>query len=161
MIRTWTLGAALLLGTIAVGGAAGQASPVPAAPPPGSAGIFRSNADLQAALEASRAAGGALASSSITVTDEYRGSLVHRNQPNGAIAHRGNSEMHYILEGSGTVVTGGTIVRGDGTPARIEGGEAHRVVRGDIIIIPAGSPHMYSQVDQPITYLEWRWVAPQ
>jgi hypothetical protein len=35
------------------------------------------------------------------------------------------------------------------------------VVKGDIIIIPAGSPHMYSQVDEPITYLEWRWVAPQ
>jgi mannose-6-phosphate isomerase-like protein (cupin superfamily) len=141
--------------------AAGQATPPPPAPAPGAAGIFRSNADMQAALAGSVQRGGELASSSIALTDQYRGSFVRRDAPNGAIAHPGNTEMHYIVEGSGTVVTGGTIVRTQGAPARIEGGEAHRVVKGDIIIIPAGSPHMYSQVDSPITYLEWRWVAPR
>jgi mannose-6-phosphate isomerase-like protein (cupin superfamily) len=161
MKRTSTACAALLLSLLASGHVAGQTPPPPPAPAPGAAGIFRSNADLQAALAASKASGNAMASSSITVTDEYRGSLVHRSQPNGAIQHQGNSELHYILEGSGTVVTGGTIVRSEGAPARIEGGEAHRVVKGDIIVIPAGSPHMYSQVDEPITYLEWRWVAPE
>ena len=160
-MKTTAIGcAALLLSLLASGGVA-QTPPPPPAPAPGSAGIFRSNADLQAALAASKANGNAMASSSITVTDEYRGSLVHRNQPNGAIQHQGNTELHYILEGSGTVVTGGTIVRTEGAPARIEGGEEHRVVKGDIIIIPAGSPHMYSRVDEPITYLEWRWVAPE
>ena len=110
---------------------------------------------------AGAAGGGAMNSSSIALTNQYRGSFVRRTVPNGAITHAGNTEMHYIVEGSGTVVTGGTIVRTEGAPARIEGGEAHRVVKGDIIIIPAGSPHMYSQVDEPITYLEWRWVAPE
>jgi mannose-6-phosphate isomerase-like protein (cupin superfamily) len=153
--------AALLLSTLAAGDATAQTPPPPAAPAPGAAGIFRANVDLQAALAASMAGGNAMASSSITVTDQYRGSLVHRNQPNGAIAHQGNTELHFILEGSGTVVTGGTIVRNEGAPASIQGGEAHRVTKGDIIIIPAGSLHMYSQVDEPITYLEWRWVAPQ
>ena len=161
MKRTLTFGTALLLSSLVAGEAAAQATPPPPAPAPGSAGIFRSHADLQAALAASIASGGALASSSITVTDQYRGSLVHRDEPNGAIAHQGNTEMHYIVEGSGTVVTGGTVIRTDGVPARIEGGVAHRVVKGDVIIIPAGSPHMYSQIDEPITYLEWRWVAPE
>lgn len=168
MNRTMWIGAALLLATTAVAEAAGQAGPAarqaatppPPAPAPGSAGIFRSHAELQAALERSMANGNAMASSSITVTDQYRGSMVHRNQPNGAIAHPGNTEMHYIVEGSGTVVTGGTIVRKEGAPATIEGGEAHRVVKGDIIIIPAGSAHMYSRIDEPITYLEFRFVAP-
>lgn len=161
MTRRSTFGAALLLSLLATGEGIAQAPPPPPAPAPGSAGIFRSNADLQTALAASKANGNAMASSSITVTDEYRGALVHRTEPNGAIQHQGNAELHYILEGSGTVVTGGRIVRTEGAPARIEGGEAHRVVKGDIIIIPAGSPHMYSQVDAPITYLEWRWVAPE
>jgi mannose-6-phosphate isomerase-like protein (cupin superfamily) len=107
------------------------------------------------------ARGGELASSSIALTDQYRGSFVHRKEPNGAITHAGNTELHYIVEGAGTVVTGGRVVRTQGAPATIEGGEAHRVVKGDIIIIPAGSPHMYSQIEEPITYLEWRWVAPQ
>jgi mannose-6-phosphate isomerase-like protein (cupin superfamily) len=146
------------------GGAAAQAGTAaapPAAPPPGAAGVFRTNADLQAAMARSIATGGAMASSSITVTDQYRGSLVRRTEPNGAIAHPGNTEMHYILEGSGTVVTGGAIVRREGAPATIEGGEAHDVVIGDIIIIPAGSPHRYSRVVEPIMYLEFRFVAPE
>ena len=139
----------------------GAAAPPPPAPAPGSAGIFRSNAELKAALARSIANGGAMASASITLTDEYRGSFVRRTEPNGAIVHPGNTELHYIVEGSGTVETGGTVVRRDGAPATIEGGESHRVVPGDIIIIPAGSPHRYSQVVEPITYLEWRFVAPE
>jgi mannose-6-phosphate isomerase-like protein (cupin superfamily) len=87
--------------------------------------------------------------------------LVRRTEPNGAIAHPGNTEMHYIVEGSGTVVTGGTVVRREGAPATIEGGEAHRVVKGDIIIIPAESAHRYSEIVEPITYLEFRFVAPE
>jgi mannose-6-phosphate isomerase-like protein (cupin superfamily) len=160
MKRIFAFGAALILTSLA-GRATAQAPPPPPAPAPGSAGIFRADADLQAAMERSIAGGNAMSSSSITVTDEYRGSLVRRTEPNGAIQHQGNTELHYILEGSGTVVTGGTVVRREGAPATIQGGESHRVVKGDIIIIPAGSAHMYSQVDEPITYLEWRWVAPR
>jgi mannose-6-phosphate isomerase-like protein (cupin superfamily) len=155
---------ACLFVAVSFGGAAAQAGTAaapPAAPPPGAAGIIRTNADLRAAKARSIATGGAMASSSITVTDQYRGSLVRRTEPNGAIAHPGNTEMHYILEGSGTVVTGGAIVRREGAPATIEGGEAHDVVIGDIIIIPAGSPHRYSRVVEPIMYLEFRFVAPE
>jgi mannose-6-phosphate isomerase-like protein (cupin superfamily) len=150
-------GAAAQAGTPA-GGAANPPAPAPA---PGSPGIFRANADLPAALARSIANGGAMASASITVTDQYRGSLVRRTEPNGAIQHPGNTEMHYIIEGSGTVVTGGTVVRRDGAMALNEGGEAHRVVAGDIIIIPAGSAHRYSEIVEPITYLEFRFVAPE
>src|SRR5690606_36775691 len=131
-------------------GAPGNATPPPAAPAPGSAGIFRSGADLQAALDRAKANGNDMAGGSITRTDQYRGSMVHRTAPNGALAHAGNTELHYIVEGSGVVETGGTIVRHEGAPATIDGGESHRVVKGDIIIIPAGSAHRYSQVDQLI-----------
>jgi mannose-6-phosphate isomerase-like protein (cupin superfamily) len=161
MKKTALFGAAVLLSTLVVGEAAGQATPPPPAPAPGSAGIFRSGAEMMAALRSSISEGGAMAGSGITQTDQYRGSFVYRSEPNGAITHQGNTELHYIVEGSGVVTTGGTVVRTEGVPARIEGGESHRVAPGDIIIIPAGSPHMYSQVDEPITYLEWRWVAPE
>jgi mannose-6-phosphate isomerase-like protein (cupin superfamily) len=164
MRKSISFGIALLAIAVSFGEAEGQAGPAatpPPAPAPGSAGIFRANADLQAALARSIANGGALASASITLTDEYRSSLVRRTEPNGAIAHPGNTELHYIVEGSGTVVTGGTVVRREGVPATIEGGESHRVVKGDIIIIPAGSAHRYSEIVEPITYLEFRFVAPE
>jgi len=102
-----------------------------------------------------------MASSAVANTDQYRVNIVHRPKPNGAIAHPGNTELHYIIEGSGTVVTGGKIVRKPGAPASIEGGETHKVTKGDIIIVPAGSAHMYSEVVGEITYLEVRFVAPK
>ncbi len=145
--------------------AARPTAPAPApAPPPGSAGIFKSNVDLQAVLKKAIDGSSDMATSAVALTDQYRVNIVHRPKPNGAIAHPGNTELHYIMEGSGTVVTGGTIVRAPGaqaSAARIEGGESRRVTKGDIIIIPAGSPHMYSDVNGTITYLEVRFVAPK
>ena len=163
LVTTCLLMAAALGDVAAQTGAAGAgaADPPPPAPAPGSAGIFRANADMQAALARSIGNGGAMASASITLTDQYRGAFVRRTEPNGAIVHPGNTELHYIVEGSGTVETGGTVIRREGAMATIQGGESHRVVRGDIIIIPAGSPHRYSEVLEPITYLEWRFVAPE
>ena len=32
--------------------------------------------------------------------------VVHRDEAAGAIAHRGWTELHYVIEGSGTMVTG-------------------------------------------------------
>jgi mannose-6-phosphate isomerase-like protein (cupin superfamily) len=140
------------------------AQPAPPAPPPGSAAIFKSNADLQAVLQKAIAGAADMASSAVANTDQYRVNIVHRPKANGAIAHPGNTELHYIIDGSGTVVTGGKIVRQAGAPAgsaTIEGGETHKVTKGDIIIVPAGSPHMYSEVNGEITYLEVRFVAPK
>mgnify|MGYP003348172434 CR=1 FL=1 len=141
-----------------------QAQPAPPAPLPGAAGIFKANTDLQAVLRKAIAATTDMATSAVANTDQYRVNIVHRPKANGAIAHPGNTELHYIIAGSGTVVTGGRIVRKAGAPASeatIEGGESHNVTVGDIIIVPAGSAHMYSEVNGEITYLEVRFVAPK
>ena len=37
------------------------------------------------------------------------------------------------------------------------GGEARRVKPGDIIIVPAGTPHSFSELDGPISYLVYRF----
>ncbi len=144
--------------------AAQAQAPAPPAPAPGTAGIFKSNADLQAVLKKAIAGAADMATSNIATTDQYSVNIVHRPKANGAIAHPGNTELHYIIEGSGTVVTGGKIVRKPGAPASsatIEGGETHKVTKGDVVIVPAGSAHMYSEVNGEITYLEVRFVAPK
>jgi len=96
---------------------AGQAA-APAttpAPPPGSAGIYKSDAELTVTLKkAVAAADGNQSSSPIANTDQYRINIVHREKAAGALAHEGNTELHYIIEGTGIIVTGGTIVRGAG-----------------------------------------------
>jgi quercetin dioxygenase-like cupin family protein len=52
------------------------------------------------------------------------------------------------------------IYRCDRASATIGGGVTQRVPKGDVVIVPANSPHWYSQIDGAITYLEVRWLAP-
>ena len=77
----------------------------------------------------------------------------------------GMSEVHgldtdiiYVLEGTAVFVTGGASVdpkqtapeefRGTG----IEGGAERTLVKGDVIIVPKGTPHWFKQVDGTFLY---------
>ena len=131
----------------------------PPAPPPGSPATFRSADELAAALQKATDRGG-MTSGAIGNTDQYRINLVRRMKPAAALAHAGNTEVHYITDGAGTLVTGGTIVRpAGGGLATIQNGETRRVVKGDVVVIPADTPHWYKDVEGSITYLEVRFLA--
>jgi mannose-6-phosphate isomerase-like protein (cupin superfamily) len=140
-------------------GAAPAAVPAPAA---GSAGIYKSHDELMAVLAAAARATPDMATSAIALTDQYRLNIVRRGKGAGAIAHAGNTEVHYIIDGSATFVTGGTIARPatSGGVAAIEGGVSRHVAKGDVVVIPENSAHWYKDVDGSITYLEVRFVAP-
>ena len=126
----------------------------------GSPATFKSGEELLAALQKAVDRGG-MTTGAVSNTDEYRINLVKRVKPGAALAHTGNTELHYITEGAGTLVTGGTIVRpAGGASATIRDGDTRRVVRGDVILIPADTPHWYKDVEGAITYLEVRFVAP-
>lgn len=138
------------------------ATPPPPAPAPGSAATFKSALDLAAVLQKATITTGGLTSASIANNDQYRVGLVHRAQAAGALAHAGNTELLYITEGSGTIITGGSIVAAaGGKPASIVNGVTQRFTKGDVFIVPAGSPHWFAVVDTPVTYLEVRWLAPK
>jgi len=91
----------------------------------------------------------------------------------GTIAHDQQTEGYLIVSGSGTLVTGGHIVNGRKSAADAEvtkvlngpscSGTAvgadvvKRVVKtGDIIIIPAGVPHGWSDIPEHVDYLSFR-----
>jgi len=89
--------------------------------------------------------------------------------PGDAIRHETSvTEIYYMLEGSATLVTGGTIVEerrtglspNTGRPnfggKSIEGGVSRRVVPGDMFIIPGNVPHWWSSLDSDIKYLIYR-----
>ena len=85
-----------------------------------------------------------------------------------ALIHDRVTEIYEITEGSGTIVTGGTLK--DATPTDLTrvnagpsqtgthlGGESRRVGPKDVIIIPAGVAHRFSALDGPIVYMVYRF----
>jgi mannose-6-phosphate isomerase-like protein (cupin superfamily) len=97
--------------------------------------------------------------------------VVHRDKGTnlgGMASHDVVTEVYYIVEGSGTFVTGGSLVKpqkredssdtvrqlsGPGfAGAGIQGGASRRVAKGDMIVIPARTPHGFSEVQEAITY---------
>jgi len=98
--------------------------------------------------------------------------VLHRSSKpaqQGAIDHAQVTEVYHIIEGSGTFVTGGTIVNARPVAAdnvittilvgpstsgpSTEGGQSRHVGPGDVIIIPPGVPHWFSHVDSDMNYL--------
>jgi quercetin dioxygenase-like cupin family protein len=51
------------------------------------------------------------------------------------------------------------MIAGPGGGNSIEGGVRHTLKKGDVFIVPANTPHMYSQVDGSVTYFEVRFVT--
>jgi mannose-6-phosphate isomerase-like protein (cupin superfamily) len=165
IVSMLAIGATAIAQQPAAGGRGRSAAPeaAPPAPPAGSAGTYKSGADLMEVLKKNMSPTGEMTTSAVSNTDQYRINVVHRSKPAGAIAHPGNTELHYIIEGSATVVTGGTIKRpaaGSTELASIEGGVTKHVTKGDVVIVPENSAHWYKEIEGQITYLEVRWLAP-
>jgi len=72
--------------------------------------------------------------------------------------HNEDTDIVYVLDGTATLVTGGTavdtktIAPGEIRGASIQGGETRKLVKGDVVIIPSGTPHWFQQVTAPFTY---------
>jgi mannose-6-phosphate isomerase-like protein (cupin superfamily) len=105
----------------------------------------------------------------VDVTGDYRvgvfGVFRPHDTPGDANLHRVNTtEIYYMLKGTATLVTGGTMVdsyQPESSPTslrapRIDGGVSRRVAPGDVVIIPGHTPHWWSSLDSDIEYLIFR-----
>ena len=98
----------------------------------------------------------------------YRGKL---NAPaNASVAeHDLISEVYHVIDGSATLVTGPDLIDSKRRPAdlltvrefngpgnnavSIRNGVTHHLAPGDVIVIPAGTGHWFTKIDDHITYL--------
>jgi glc operon protein GlcG len=88
----------------------------------------------------------------------YKVHASRRDSAGQAEIHEADTDIVYMLEGSATFITGGKIVDGKITApeevrgASIQGGETRTLVKGDVIIVPRGTPHWFKEVKGPVTY---------
>ena len=102
----------------------------------------------------------------VSIEGEYNvgAALVHRakttgREVGGALAHSQITEVYYIISGNGTLVTGGTLENAKDSPAtsrtligpsiqgtKILNGKSRQVGPGDMVIIPANTPHTFTEI---------------
>lgn len=72
--------------------------------------------------------------------------------------HEHDTDLFYVLEGSATFVTGGTLVEpkesgpGEIRAKGIAGGVERHLTKGDVIVIPKGVAHQYTAVEGTFLY---------
>jgi glc operon protein GlcG len=90
-----------------------------------------------------------------------RNYMVHtsrREKPGMAEIHTLDTDIIYVVDGSATIITGGTAVDTKAIAPNeirgkaIQGGESRRLNKGDIIIIPNGVPHWFKEVNSLFLY---------
>jgi mannose-6-phosphate isomerase-like protein (cupin superfamily) len=98
----------------------------------------------------------------------YRGKL-DTPAPESVAEHDLVSEVYHVVEGSATLMLGPDLVGKKRRPAdsetvrlfngpgnnssSIRNGVAHQIKAGDVVVIPAGTGHLFTKIDDHITYL--------
>jgi mannose-6-phosphate isomerase-like protein (cupin superfamily) len=85
--------------------------------------------------------------------------LAQRRGAGEVEVHEKTNHVFIIVEGEATFVTGGTLVNaketapGQRRAPSVQGGETHHLTKGDVITIPAKTPHWFKDVPtQTIAY---------
>ncbi|MEW6208644.1 MAG: heme-binding protein [Acidobacteriota bacterium] len=91
-------------------------------------------------------------------SDKYMVHTSRRDKAGLAEVHAKDADIIYVMEGSAVFVTGGSVVDPKLTAMdeirgrEIKGGETRVISKGDVIIVPAGTPHWFKEVQGAITY---------
>ena len=81
-----------------------------------------------------------------------------RDSPGEVELHEKDSDIFYVLKGSATFITGGTLLDGKKVAeneirgTQLKGGAPQTLGPGDVIVVPAGTPHLFKEVQAPFLY---------
>ena len=90
----------------------------------------------------------------------------HRDKPGGVEVHDHEMDVIYVIDGTATFVTGGKMVGGKNTrPGQwlgtdVTSGTTQKLVKGDVIVVPAGTPHWFKEVPTTVSYYVVKVIKP-
>ena len=138
----------------------------PATPP---LKTFASSAEVNAMIAKAkdqRKEGQAMVAQPILQLAPYNASLEYRAAVGPAAIHEKEAEMFFVIEGSGTIVTGGKLVNGSRTNAEnqtgsaIEGGTSRTIGKGDFVIVPENTAHWFSAINGTLVLMSLHVPRP-
>ena len=97
----------------------------------------------------------------VLVDESNRNYMVHtsrRDKSGLAEIHNIDTDIIYVLQGSATLVTGGTavdakeIAPNEIRGSRIEGGVTRQLSKGEVIVVPNNTPHWFKEVNGEFLY---------
>jgi mannose-6-phosphate isomerase-like protein (cupin superfamily) len=124
--------------------------------------IFASSADVAALIakaKSERKDGQAIVSEHLLQLSPYNVNLEYRASVGPAAVHEREAELFYVIDGSGTMVTGGSLVNQTRSNATnlsgtaIEGGTSQKISKGDFLFVPENTPHWISAIDGTIVLM--------
>jgi mannose-6-phosphate isomerase-like protein (cupin superfamily) len=101
------------------------------------------------------------------LTNEYKVMTGHREKPGEVELHTYDTDFFYVVDGAATFVVGGKgvgmrqIAPGEFRGTSIEGGDAFHLKKGDVIIVPKGTPHQYTEVNGHFDYFVVKATSSQ
>jgi mannose-6-phosphate isomerase-like protein (cupin superfamily) len=134
-----------------------------------SARTMVSAADVQALIakaKTERKEGQPILAQSMIQLAPYNVSLEYRASVGNAAVHDREAELFYVVDGSATLVTGGTLKDEKRTNAEnltgssIEGGVSRHVAKGDFIMVPEGTPHWFGAIDGTVVLMSLHLPRP-
>lgn len=88
----------------------------------------------------------------------YKIDASRRDEPGVVEVHSRDTDIIYMLEGTATLVTGGNLIDAKTIePEEIRGreskdGDSRTISKGDVVVIPNGTPHWFKEVRGPSNY---------
>src|SRR2546422_8643512 len=95
---------------------------------------------------------------SLVTAPDYTVSVLRRNMAGQVEVHEKETDIFYVTDGEATFVTGGTMIGGKISRPKqwvgtdISGGETPHLTKGDVIVVPAGTPPWVKQGSRSIKY---------
>jgi quercetin dioxygenase-like cupin family protein len=100
-------------------------------------------------------------------TSNYQVYAVRRDKPGTVEQHALDTDIIMVLEGAATFVTGGSVTDAralgpnEASGSGIRDGQSRQLGKGDVVIVPNGTPHWFRDVSPTISYFVRYWKGAE